>query len=85
MLCMGLGYWLLTKSENEIVKEEKLKECNEVERDLFMCNMRSKEALLSVLPENEYSQVKSLQTSHKIWTTLESIFEGDTHTKRVRL
>ena len=69
----------MTKSENEIVKEEKLKECNEVERDLFMCNMRSKEALLSVLLENEYSQVKSLQT------TLESIFEGDTHTKRVRL
>ena len=50
-----------------------------------MWNMRAREYLLSALPKNEYSQVKSLQTSHEIWKPLESIFEGDTHTKRVRL
>ena len=29
LLCMGLGYWLLTKGEKEIVDEGKLEECNE--------------------------------------------------------
>lgn len=85
LLCMGSGYWLLTKSEKTIVKEQKIEECSKEERDLFMCDMRDREALLSTLPENEYSQVKSLETSHKIWKALESFFEGDTHTKRVRL
>lgn len=74
----------MIKSEKKIVKEE-LEECSEVERDLFMCNMRAREALLSALPENEYSQVKSLQTSHEIWKALESTFEGDIHAKRIRL
>ena len=46
LLCMGLGYWLLTKRNKEIIKEEKLEECSEVERDLFMCNMRAREGLL---------------------------------------
>ena len=50
-----------------------------------MCNMREGEALLSSLPKNEYNQVKSLETSHEIWKALESIFEGDDHTKRMRL
>ena len=50
---MGLGYWLLTKENKIIVKEGNLEEYNEGERDLFMCNMRAKEALLSSLLENE--------------------------------
>ena len=54
------------------------------EIDLFMSNMRAREALLSALLENEYSQIKSLQTSHEIWKELESTFEGDTHAKRMR-
>ena len=82
LICMGLGSWLLKKSEKIIVKEGKLEECSEVERDLFMCNMRAREALLSALPENEYCQVKTLQTSYAIWTKLESTFEGDPHAKR---
>ena len=47
--------------------------------------MRAREALLWALLDNEYSQIKTLQTSHEIWKALESIFEGDTHTKRVIL
>ena len=66
LLCMGLGYQLLRKSEKTIVKEKKIEECSEAERDLFMCNMRAIEALLLALPENEYRQIKSLETSHKI-------------------
>ena len=50
-----------------------------------MCNMLSIEVFLLALPENEYSQVKSLRLSCKIWKALESIFEGDKHAKRTRL
>ena len=45
-LCMGPGYQLLTKSDQAIVEEDKLEECNQVEIDLFMCNMRARESLL---------------------------------------
>lgn len=67
----------MTKTNKEIVKEIKLEVCSEVERDLFMCNMLSREELLFSLPKNEYSQVKSLETSHQISVALESTFEGD--------
>ena len=50
-----------------------------------MCNIRAREAILSALPESEYSQVRLLKTSHEIWKTLEANYEGDTHAKRVRL
>ena len=50
-----------------------------------MCNIRAREAILSALPESEYSQVKLIKTSHKIWKALEANYEGDTHAKRVRL
>ena len=53
LLCMCLSYWILTKSEKTIVEEGNLEECSEVERDLFMCNMRAREALLLPLIENE--------------------------------
>ena len=71
---MGLGYWILTKSEKTIVEEVKHEECSEAKRDLFMCNMRAREALLSALQNNEYSQEKSLETSYKVWKILESNF-----------
>lgn len=45
MFNMGLGYWLITKNGKTIVKEIKLDECIEDERDLFMCNMLAREAL----------------------------------------
>ena len=61
------------------------KSCNEEERDLFMCNMREREDLLTTLPKNEYSQIKSLVTSYEIWKALESTFEGDLHAKRISL
>lgn len=82
---MGPRYWLMTKNEKKIMEERKLEECNEAKRDLFMCNMFAREALLSTLPKNEYSQVKSLETSHPIWEALESTFEGDKHAKRIKL
>ena len=82
---MGPWYWLFTKVEKAIVEENKLKNCTKEERDLFMCNIRDREALLSTLPENEYNQVKLLKTSHEIWKALESNYKGDKHAKRVRL
>ena len=85
LLCMGLGYWILTKSKKTIVVKKNLEACNEDERDIFMCNMRARKALLTTLIENEYSQVKSLETSYEIWKALESTFEGDKHAKRMRL
>ena len=63
-----------------------MKGCSEEERDLFMCDMREREALLMDLLENEYSQVKSLKTSHEIWIALKStLIEGDTYGKRKKL
>ena len=50
-----------------------------------MCDMRSREVILTVLPEIEYNQVKSLATSHLIWKALETSFEGDAHSKKLRL
>ena len=50
-----------------------------------MCDMRAREALLSTLPKIEYNQVKSLNTSHKIWKVLENSFKGDDHSKKLRL
>ena len=50
-----------------------------------MCDMRDREALLTALPKIEYNQEKSLATSHLIWKALENSFEGDTHSKKLRL
>ena len=85
LLCMGPGYWLLTKAMKAIVEESKLEECSECERDLFMCNMRAREAILTSLLENEYNKVKAFQTSHTIRKALEVTFEGDDHAKRMKL
>ena len=76
-LCMGLGYWILTKLVKTIIVEKDLEICIKAERDLFMCDMRAREALLTVLFEIEYNQIKSLATSHLIWKALENSFEGD--------
>ena len=85
LLCMGSGYWILTKSEKTIVEEGKIEECSKAKRDLFMCNMRVREALLLALPKNEYNQVKTFQTSHEIWKAFEVTFEGDDHVKKMKL
>lgn len=45
LLCMGLGYWILTKGKKKIVEESNLEDCSEEERDMFMGNMREREAL----------------------------------------
>ena len=50
-----------------------------------MCYMRAREALLTVLSEIEYSKVKSLATPDLIWKALENSFEGDEHSKKLRL
>ena len=55
VICMGLGYYILSRNDKKIVEERKLEECSEVERDLFMYNMWAREALLSALPKNECS------------------------------
>ena len=83
LLCMGPGYWLVTKTMKTIVEEDDLEKCTEEYRDLFMCNIRAREAILSALPESEYSQVKLFKTSHEIWKALEANFEGDTHEKKI--
>ena len=50
-----------------------------------MCDMRTREALMTALPKIEYNQVKSLATLHLIWKALENSFEGDAHSKKLRL
>ena len=85
LLCMGLGYWILTKVEKTIMEGDKLENCSDTKRDMFMYNIREREELLSTLPENEYSKVKLFKTYHEIWKALESNYEGDKHAKRVRL
>lgn len=85
LLWVGPGYWILTKLEKIIIAKSDLQTCPEDERELFMCNMRAREALLSALPELEYNKVKTLDTSHKIWKALENSFEGDENFKNMRL
>ena len=85
LLCMGLGYQILTKLEKIIIAEKDLEICTEEERDLFMCDMRAREVLLIALTKIEYNQVKSLATSHLIWKVLENSFEGDAHYKKLML
>ena len=70
LLCMGPGYWILKKFVEMIIVEKDLEIFTEVERHLFMCDMRAKEALLTTLPEIKYNTVKSLATSHLIWKDL---------------
>ena len=67
------------------MEEDNLESSTEEQREVFMCNIRAREAILSALPKSEYSQVKLLKTSYEIWKALEANYEGDTHAKRVRL
>ena len=85
LLCMGPGYCPVTKASKNIAKEENLESCTKEKREVFMCNIRAREEILLLLPKSEYSQVKQLKTSHKIWKTLEANYEGDTHAKSVTL
>ena len=55
LLCMGPGFWILTKSSKTIIAEKDLKTCTKEERDLFICDMRAREALLFALPKIEYN------------------------------
>ena len=82
---MGQGYWLVTKIFKNIVEEDNLESCTKEHREVFMCNIRAREAILLALLESEYSQVKLLKTSYEIWKALEENYEGDTHAKRVGL
>lgn len=66
------------------MEERKLQDCSEAESYPFMCNMWAREPCLLALLKTEYSQVKSLETSHKIWKDLESTFKGHKHAKRIR-
>ena len=85
LLCIGLGYWLITKATKNIVEEYNLQSSTKEQSEVFICNIREKEAILSALLESEYSQVKLLKKSYEIWKALEANYEGDTHAKRVRL
>lgn len=73
---------MITKNQKTIIDEDNIVPCTNEERDLFMCIILSREALLSALPKNEYSQVKYLKTSYEIWLALQSNFEGDEHAKK---
>ena len=85
LLCIGLGYWILTKIMKTIIKEKDLETCTEAKRDLFMCDIKAREGLLTKFPKIEYNQVKSLAISHLIWKALENIFEGNDYSKNLRL
>ena len=79
LLCMGLGYWLVTKASKNTTEEDDLEICIEEQRDVFMCNIRARDAILLAVPESVSSQVKQLKTSHEIQKTIEANYEGDTH------
>ena len=85
LLCIGLGYWLVTKTLKDILEEDNLEICTKEQQEVFMCNIREREAILSALPKSEQSQVKLLTKSREVWIALEENYEGDTHTRRVRL
>lgn len=55
LLCMGPGYWILKKIAKTIIAEKDLESCTEEERDIFMCDMRAREALLTALPKIAYN------------------------------
>ena len=84
-LCMGLGYWLITKVAKTIISEDNLESCTKEQRDLFMCDMRARKAILSRLLENVYNQVKEKIMNNKACESLEVIYEGDKNSKRVKL
>ncbi|MDF3675386.1 hypothetical protein [Enterobacter hormaechei] len=46
---------ILTKSAKTIIEEKDLEICTKTERDIFMCDMRDREALLAVVPKIEYN------------------------------
>ena len=66
LLCMGPGYWLVTKVFKDIVEEDNIESCTKERREVFMCNIREREAILLALPKSEYIQVKQLKISNKI-------------------
>ena len=66
LLCMGPRYWLITKVSKDIVEEDNLESWTEEHREVFMCNIREREGILSALPKSEYSQAKLLKSSHEI-------------------
>ena len=53
LLCMGPGYWLVTKTSKNIVEEENLETYNDEQREVFVCNIRTREEILSALPKSE--------------------------------
>ena len=53
LLCIGLRYWILTNSEKTIIVEKDLEKYTKDERDIFMCDMRAIETLLTKLAEIE--------------------------------
>jgi len=55
-LCMGLCYWLITKILKDVMEENKLEGCDEAQKDVFMFNMSSSEALLSTPLETKFSR-----------------------------
>ena len=48
LLCMGPGYWLVTKASKNFTEEDILESCTEEQREVFMCNIRTREAILLV-------------------------------------
>lgn len=55
LLYMGLGCWILKKFAMAIIEEKDLETCTKIERNIFMCDMRAREALLTTLLEIEYN------------------------------
>ena len=51
LLCMGRGYWIFKKLEKIIIAKNDLETCTKAKRDFFMCDMRAREELLTILPK----------------------------------
>ena len=85
MLCMGPRYCLITKTTKTMIEERNLENCTEEEREIFMCDMRDREAIFSSLLKNDYNQIKSLITSHEVWKDSKKIYASNKYAKRIRL
>lgn len=66
MVCLGIDYWMITKKEEQIKPEDELDSATDEEKNMFSCNMVSREALISVLSKGEFSKVKDLDSTQKI-------------------
>lgn len=82
---MAIDYWLVTRDKNTLVKERDIESSFVEQKELFMFNIYAIEALITAVPESEFSEVKNLQLAHEIWIRLGAHFEGDQYVNKSKL